>query len=100
MFKIFKKDSIVLGLILGLFMPLFGMVGFYFYKFSRLTFFEFIQFLGIEQKLISSMVSFSLLANAIIFTFYVNNRIDKTAKGIFIITCIYGVAVLLLKFYY
>lgn len=100
MFKILGKDSLVYGLILGLFTPLLGMVGFYFYKFSRLTPWEFIQYLGIEQKLITSMVSFSLLANAIIFTIFINKHIDKTAKGIFAVTCVYAVAVLVLKYWF
>lgn len=100
MFKIFAKDSLIFGLILGLLCPIIGMVAFYFYKFGRLTFVEFIQYLGIEQKLITSMVSFSLLANAIVFTLYINNHKDKTGKGIFIVTCIYGVAVLLLKYWF
>ena len=79
MFKFFKKDNLVFGLILGLFTPLLGMVGFYFYRFSILKPFQFIQYLGMEKRLITSMVSFSLLANAIIFTIYINNHIDKTA---------------------
>ncbi len=100
MFKIFSKDDIKLGLVLGLLLPFIGMLGFYYYKFSRLTILEFIQYLGIEQKLITSMLSFSLLANAIFFTIYVNRHIDKTAKGIFIMTCIYAIAVLILKFWF
>jgi hypothetical protein len=100
MFKILGKDSLVYGLILGLFAPLLGMVGFYFYRFSRLTPWEFIQYLGIEQKLITSMVSFSLLANAILFTIFINRHTDKTAKGIFMVTCIYAIAVLVLKYWF
>jgi hypothetical protein len=100
MFKAVLKDNFIYGLILGLLLPLVGMVGFYFYRFSRLTFTEFIQYLGIEQKLITSMVSFSLLANAIVFTIFINKHIDKTAKGIFVTTCIYALAVLILKFWF
>lgn len=98
--NIFSKDNLKLGLILGLLLPFVGMVGFYFYKFSKLTPWEFIQYLGIEQKLITSMLSFSLLANAVFFTIYVNKHLDKTAKGIFIMTCIYAIAVLVLKFWF
>lgn len=100
MFKFFFKDNLKYGLVLGLLLPFLGMIGFYFYKFSRLTVWEFIQYLGIEQKLITSMLSFSLLANAIFFTLFVNRHVDKTAKGIFIMTCVYGVAVLALKFWF
>jgi hypothetical protein len=100
MFKFFKKDNLVFGLILGLFTPLLGMVGFYFYRFSILKPFQFIQYLGMEKRLITSMVSFSLLANAIIFTIYINNHIDKTAKGIFFTTILYALLVFALKVWY
>ncbi|MBX2930465.1 MAG: hypothetical protein KF781_00805 [Chitinophagaceae bacterium] len=100
MFNFLKKDSIPFGIIVGLLLPIVGMFGFYYYRFHRLTIVEFIQYLGIEQRLITSMVSFSLLANAIIFTFYINNHIDKTAKGIFISTCLYAVFVLVLKYWF
>ncbi len=100
MFNFLKKDNLVFGIILGLILPIIGMFGFYYYRFNRLTIVEFIQYLGIEQKLITSMVSFSLLANAIIFTLYINGHIDKTAKGIFISTCLYAVFVLVLKYWF
>jgi arginine/ornithine N-succinyltransferase beta subunit len=100
MLKIFKKDSVPFGIILGLILPFVGMLGFYYYRFHRLTIVEFIQYLGIEQKLITSMVSFSLLANAVIFTLYINAHIDKTAKGIFISTCVYALLVLFLKYWF
>lgn len=100
MLKAIFKDNYIYGLLLGLFAPLLGMVGFYFYKFSRLTPWEFIQYLGIEQKLITSMVSFSLLANAVVFTLFINKHIDKTAKGIFTVTCLYAIAVLVLKYWF
>ncbi|HMZ46580.1 MAG TPA: hypothetical protein PKG56_04220 [Chitinophagaceae bacterium] len=100
MFKFIKKDSLPFGIILGLLGPIVGMLGFYFYRFHRLTIIEFIQYLGIEQRLVTNMVSFSLLANAIIFTLYINNHIDKTAKGIFISTCFYAVFVLVLKLWF
>ncbi len=100
MFKNFKKDNLTLGIVVGFLCPLIGMIGFYYYKFSLLSPIEFIQYLGIEQKLITSMVSFSLLANAVVFTFLINNHIDKTAKGVFVSTCFYGLAVLVLKYWF
>ena len=46
------------------------------------------------------MISVSLLANAIIFTLYINTRRDRTAKGIFIATCVYVIAGLIFKLIY
>ena len=96
----FKKDNLKLGLIIGLFAPLLGVIGFYFWKFSAYSFKEFIQFLLIEKHLITGMVSFSLLANAVFFTVYINMHKDKTARGIFIITCVYAILALVLKLIY
>jgi len=96
----FKKDNLQLGLIIGLFAPLLGMVGFYFWKFSAYSFIDFIKFLLVEKHLITGMVSFSLLANAIFFTLYINIHKDKTARGIFIVTCVYAIIALILKLIY
>jgi hypothetical protein len=35
----------------------------------------------------------------LLFTLFVNAKIDKTAKGIFIVTVIYAIAALLIKFF-
>jgi hypothetical protein len=37
------------------------------------------------------------LANAILFTIYINTHRDRTAKGIFVATLIYGILVLTYK---
>ncbi len=96
---IFKKDNLKLGLILGLLGPFLGLVVIYFVRddFSSLSFREYLDFVFTNNKLITSIGSLSLLANVILFTIYVNTRRDKTAKGIFLITLIYGIGILVLK---
>lgn len=94
------KDNFKLGLALGFLAPFVGMFGFYYWKFSIYSLKIFIQYLGVEKHLLTSMVTFSLLANAIIFTAYVNTNKDNTAKGIFVITCLYVILALTLKFVY
>jgi len=42
-------------------------------------------------------LSLALLVNAVLFTVYINTRKDKTAKGIFALTCVYGLLVLCIK---
>ena len=94
---IFKKDNVKLGLILGLLGPILGLVVIYFIKYSGLTFGDFFgEFLN-NKTLITSIGSLSLLANVVLFTLYINTQKDHTAKGIFIITLVYGIAILLLK---
>ena len=96
---IVKKDSIALGLILGLFAPLLGIVFFKMYKFSVFSFKETFQFMMYEPgfKTLSVALSLSLLLNALLFTIYINTNKDNTAKGIFITTLIYGLIVLSIK---
>ena len=96
---ILKKDSIALGLILGAFAPLLGIVFFKMYKFSVFTFEETFQFMIYEPgfRTLSVALSLSLLMNALLFTIYINTNKDNTAKGIFVTTLIYGLIVLSIK---
>jgi hypothetical protein len=50
-----------------------------------------------QKALLTGIVSISLIANAVVFTRYINNRKDRTARGIFIATCIYAILSLLWK---
>jgi len=95
---IFKKDSFVLGLILGFLAPLAGFFIYKYIKFRSLSFAEMIQWMKFNPQLITVMVSLSLLANAVLFTIYVNTHKDRTARGIFAFTCIYAIVALLIKF--
>ena len=94
---IFKKDNLKLGLVLGLIGPMLGLVVVYLIQYSGLGFSEFLNAFFNERKLITSIGSLSLLANVILFTIYVNTHRDLTARGIFIITLIYGIGILVLK---
>jgi hypothetical protein len=94
---IFKKDNLKLGLVLGLFGPIVGLTVVYFLQYSSYGFGDFLKFFFAENKMLTSIGSLSLLANAVLFTLYLNTRKDKTAKGIFAVTLIYGVGILLLK---
>jgi hypothetical protein len=95
-----KKDNLRLGLIVGIIAPLFGMMIYYFWKFfPTFSVGEFLRVLMVQKTLITALISFSLFANAVVFTFYVNTRRDRTAKGIFIITCIYAVGAFILKLF-
>jgi hypothetical protein len=94
---ILAKDNLKLGLILGLLGPLLGLVVVYFIKLPSYGFIEFLDYFIHDNKLITSIGSLSLLANVILFTLYVNTHRDETAKGIFVVTLAYGIAILVLK---
>jgi hypothetical protein len=97
-FRFFKQDHTGLGLFLGFLAPVLGFTVCYFIKmYPMFSFREFISLVLAQRNLLTSMTSLSLLANAVLFTLYVNSGKDNTAKGIFLTTCLYGIAALLLK---
>ncbi len=96
---ILKKDNFWLGVVLGLLAPIIGFFIFKLIKYSRFSLVEMYQWMTLNHNLITAFVSVSLFANAVIFTLYVNARIDKTAKGIFAVTVIYAAVALLIKFF-
>jgi hypothetical protein len=98
---IFKKDHLRFGILLGLLGPLFAMVVYYFCVFSRtISITEYFYVLRHNLQLLTAISSISLLANAVLFTIYINTHRDKTAKGIFAATLIYGIFVLVYKLVY
>lgn len=94
---ILKKDNLKLGLVLGLIGPILGLFVIYLIKFPSHKFAEFLDYFINDSKLITSVGSLSLLANVVTFTLYLNTHKDKTAKGIFAMTLIYGIGILVLK---
>jgi hypothetical protein len=95
---IFKKDNLKFGIVLGLLGPLLAMTIYYFWVFSRtISFSEYFYVLRTNKPLLTAISSISLLANAILFTVYINSRRDQTAKGVFVSTLIIGIAVLVYK---
>jgi ABC-type lipoprotein release transport system permease subunit len=94
---IFKRDNLKVGLVFGLLGPILGLIVIYFIKFPSQRFTEFLDFFIHDNKMITSVGSLSLLANVILFTIYINTHRDYTAKGIFLVTLIYGIVILLLK---
>ncbi|MDB5250796.1 MAG: hypothetical protein JWQ40_5190 [Segetibacter sp.] len=94
-----NRDKLRLGLILGITAPFLGLLIYYFAKFSSVaTLKEFVGIVLTQKSFLTAMLSVSLVANAAIFTYYVNSRKDRTAKGIFISTCVYAGLILLWKF--
>ena len=93
----FKKDDLRLGIVLGFLAPVIGMLIYYFIQFREVSFNDFMSLILTYKKLLTGVVSISLVANAVVFTIYINARKDKTAKGIFIATCIYAILALVWK---
>lgn len=94
-----KRDHLKLGLVLGFLAPILGFIAYYLLRFRLFTFKEYLEVLMMEKSLLSGITSLSLIANAVIFTIYINTHKDNTAKGIFIATCIYAIGALALKWF-
>jgi hypothetical protein len=92
-----KRDSLKIGIILGLVMPVLIFVFIYFLRFSGFEFNEFTRLFFTEKKLITFFGVWCLVGNIALFTIYINSGRDQTAKGIFAMTVLYGIGVLLLK---
>ena len=96
---IFKKDNFAFGIALGIIAPIIGFLVYKLVKFKALSLSEMFQWMKMSPSLITVSISVSLMANAILFTIYINGNRDKTAKGIFIITMIYAVIALVFKYW-
>lgn len=96
---IIKKDHLKTGLILGFLAPLLGMLGYYFFKLypNNVTLKEFWGLLMQNRSFFTGLTSIALVANAVLFTIFLNTRRDQAAKGVFVITVIIGIAVLVIK---
>lgn len=93
-----NRNVPIFGFVIGLIFPLLGLLVMYLIKFSGTPFSSFIQILTQDYKLASSVLSLSLMAEAIPFIYYTNKRLDLTARGILIATVLYAVLIVLLRF--
>jgi hypothetical protein len=94
----FKKDNLRFGILLGFLAPLISLVVYYFVKFRLFSVGEFLSFIAANKNMVTAISVPCLVLNIALFTFYINTRRDKAAKGIFAITLVYAIAALLLKY--
>jgi hypothetical protein len=93
-----KRDNAVLGLIIGLLMPLPGMVVVYLFLFQQFTFEAFLGRVFDSGSVAAKVIALSVTANILPFILFTNRRRDRTGRGIMIATMLYGVLFVLLKF--
>lgn len=92
-----RSDNYLFGSLLGFFFPVISFLGYYYWKFSLFTFSDFIQAIAANRQLITAITIPCLFLNIVLFTFYINGKKDKTAKGIFFVTLIYALTAFLFK---
>jgi hypothetical protein len=74
-------------------------LGYYAWKFSVYSFSDYIFYLRTNKALVTAITIPCLVLNMVIFTYYINSKLDKTAKGIFAVTLIYALASLAVKYF-
>lgn len=92
-----KADNLKLGLLLALVLPLAVFFLIYFARFSYYPLDEFMQTLRQETRLITFFAAWCLVANIALFTLFINTRRDRSARGVFIVTVIYGALFLMVR---
>ena len=93
------RDNLKLGLLLGLITPLIVFVIVYYVRFTGYEFGEFIDLFFRQKQIITFWGVWCLVGNIALFTYYINTQNDRTAKGIFAVTLLYGIGILLMKLF-
>ncbi|QJB35231.1 hypothetical protein HF324_29560 [Chitinophaga oryzae] len=95
-----KKDNLSLGIVLGLITPLVAFFLYYFFLIrphNNIGLGQFFSILKDNRQMLPKIVSICLLLNGLVFFLYTRTRKDITAKGIFLVTMLYAIVILLLK---
>ena len=91
-----KKDSRLTGLISGLLAPFVGLYIYYLISFHYMSLRSFINRIT-ELQLLSGVISLSLIANLVLFFFFLRTRADRSAYGVIGATFLYGLIIVYLK---
>ncbi len=91
------KDSLVFGLMIGLVLPVIGVLVFYYSKFAAVDIMQFIQ-VATKNRVLSPMLSLCAILNLGTFYVFLNKNLYLTARGIILATIIYGITIVALKF--
>jgi hypothetical protein len=95
-----KRNSVLFGITIGLFAPLLGMLAYYFWKFyPTYSIGDFFSIIFSNKSILSAISTFALFTNVALLTVYLNTRRDETAKGIFVISCVYAIGAIVLKLF-
>ena len=93
-----KRDSPILGFIIGLFLPFIGLIIMYFLWGHEEGFGVFIKSLTTLKGMAAKVLTLSLLPNLVPFVYCNLKRIDLTMRGIVIATMLYALLIILIKF--
>lgn len=92
-----KKDSKLLGAIVGVIAPVFGVFIYWSWAFGLVGLRDLNVLLQETEKL-SAVISLGLIANLVAFFLFYRLKVDESARGVILSTFIYGFIILYLKF--
>jgi hypothetical protein len=95
-----KRNNIPFGILIGSLSLVIGIFAIYFTRFyPTFSVADFLKIILMEKTILSGISVFAIFANVVLITFYFNRRLDETAKGIFGISCLYAIAILIAKIF-
>jgi hypothetical protein len=95
-----RKDNLPLGIILGVFTPVVAFFLYYVFLVmmpKHIGLGEFLTYVNNNRQMAPKLISICLLLNGVVFYLYTRVRRDVTAKGIFLVTMLYAMVIILLK---
>ena len=96
------RDNIFFGLIMGLLIPLLGMLFFFVIKYvpQNVSLVDFYYLMKSNKTNISKVISLGLIACIPLITFYKNRRCYKTLQGVFVAIIVYGIFAVAFKYHF
>jgi hypothetical protein len=94
----FKKDSISLGILLAIIVPVLSFAAYKQLKYSGSSYRDIFGLMKENPSLISASIIISLVGNLVLLTFFFNKKYDRSAKGVFAITALYALLALVFKY--
>jgi len=94
--KISKYNRIWIGIIVGLFLPIIGLLVLYLFDSSYHSLSNFL-ILSYQLGVMSNLLSISLLANLLGFYFFLNREWYYAVRGIMIAVLIWGAVILFIR---
>ncbi|MFT4545886.1 MAG: hypothetical protein ACI9UR_001078 [Bacteroidia bacterium] len=93
-----KKDSTLLGFIIGIIAPLLVMLGFWQVQFGHTSLIGFYEVM-VQSNNLPGLISIGLLGNLAGFFLFYKLELDVSARGVIMATFLYGLVIVILKFF-
>ena len=93
-----KFDAPIVGLVLGVIIPLIGLFIFYKFNFKTLDFAEFVDYIN-RKQMFPQLLSLSVVSNLGLFFIFIWKKFYYSAKGVIAATFLYVLVVIILKYF-